>query len=308
MSLTVREVAAMAENQLREAGVPDYQHDARALLEFALGMSRKDIFMYWTNEIDEFHCDAYLDLAERRGRGEPLQYILGVQNFMGIDISVNENVLIPRQDTEVVVQNAKLIVESVLSKKKVQADSPHIYESLSGRKNWEILDLCCGSGAIGVAMAKLCTNVKKVVCTDISAQAVGVARENSRKAGVEKMMDFHVGDLFGALRKRAKFDMIISNPPYIRTDVIPGLQREVKDHEPLIALDGGADGLDFYRRIVSEAPSRLAKKGVLVMEIGYDQGDAVKSLLEESNAFPMIEIVKDFAGHDRAAIAVCGGK
>lgn len=308
LSLTVRDVAMMAENQLREAGVPDYANDARVLLEYALAMSKKDIFLYWTKELDEFHCERYLSLVQRRSGGEPLQYITGVQNFMGIDIAVNENVLIPRQDTETVVDNAKRIIDSTLTKKQVNPEGVHIFERIPGRKNWEVLDLCCGSGAIGIAIAAQCRNVKKVVCTDISPEAVGVARGNSRNAGVEKKMDFHVGNLFGALKKRDRFDMIISNPPYIRSDVIPGLQREVKDHEPLIALDGGEDGLDFYRQIIDEAPRRLSKAGVLVLETGYDQGEAVAEMIKETGAFSLIEILKDLAGNNRAVTAVLSHK
>lgn len=308
MSLTIREILTMAETQLREAEIPDYEHDARALLEYSFAMTRADVFMNWTREMDEFHCDRYLDIVERRGKGEPLQYILGSQSFMGIDIKVNESVLIPRQDTEVVVENAKYIAESKLTKKQIDPESPYIYEKLVGRKNWTVLDLCCGSGAIGIAMAKLCPNVKKVIGTDVSPDALVVARENANRAGVIKKMDFHVGDLFGALKKRAKFDMIISNPPYIRSDVIPTLQREVKDHEPMLALDGGEDGLDFYRRIVSEAPDRLEKQGVLVLEIGHDQGEALVDLIQETGRFAEVQVAKDYAGHDRCVIAVLKSK
>lgn len=304
MSLTVRELIEMAENQLREASVPDLEHDARALMKHAFEMSETDLFMYWTKEIDEFHCDNYLSLVQRRSAGEPLQYIIGVQNFMGIDFEVNENVLIPRQDTETVVENAKNLIDSTLSKKKTDPESEHIYENIPGRKNWTVLDLCCGSGAIGVSLARLCPNTKKVICTDVSPAAVGVARENAIKAGVEKKMDFHVGDLFGALKKRDKFDMVITNPPYIRSEVIQTLQREVKDHEPMIALDGGEDGLDFYRRIIEEAPSRLEKEGILVMEIGHDQAEAVRSLVEASGNFGKTEVLKDLAGNDRTLISI----
>ena len=184
--LRLKDLLAMGENQLEQANVPDYAHDARALMEFAFNLDRSQMFMKWADDIDDVWCDNYLDIVHRRALGEPLQYITGVQNFMGIDFKVNENVLIPRQDTERVVENARLIVESKTTKKTADPESPYIYETVAARKNWKILDLCCGSGAIGISMAKLCPNVKKVLCTDISGEALAVAKENAKAAGVEK--------------------------------------------------------------------------------------------------------------------------
>ncbi len=302
--LRLKDLLAMGENQLEQAGVPDYAHDARALMEFAFNLDRSQMFMKWSDDIDDTWCDRYLDIVHRRTLGEPLQYITGVQNFMGIDFRVSENVLIPRQDTERLVENARLIVESKTTRKTADPESPHIYEAVAARKNWRILDLCCGSGAIGISMAKLCPNVKKVLCTDISEAALAVAKENSAAAGTGKKVDFAAGDMFEALGKKAKFDMIISNPPYIESSIIPTLQREVREHEPLLALDGGADGLDFYRTIISQAPGFLDKKGILMLEIGYNQAEQISAMLEETEAFAKTEIVRDYGGNSRVVCAL----
>lgn len=302
--LRLKDLLAMGENQLEQANVPDYAHDARALMEFAFNLDRSQMFMKWADDIDDVWCDNYLDIVHRRALGEPLQYITGVQNFMGIDFKVNENVLIPRQDTERVVENARLIVESKTTKKTADPESPYIYETVAARKNWKILDLCCGSGAIGISMAKLCPNVKKVLCTDISGEALAVAKENAKAAGVEKKTEFASGDMFEALGKRAKFDMIISNPPYIESSIIPTLQREVREYEPMLALDGGEDGLDFYRTIIEQAPGFLDKKGILMLEIGYNQAEQISAMLEETDAFSKTEIVRDYGGNNRVVCAL----
>ena len=273
-------------------------------MEFAFNFDRSQMFMKWSDDIDDTWCDRYLDIVHRRALGEPLQYITEVQNFMGIDFRVNENVLIPRQDTERLVENARLIVESKITKKTVDPASPHIYETVAARKNWKVLDLCCGSGAIGISMAKLCPNVKKVLCTDISEAALAVAKENAATAGVGKKVDFAAGDMFEALGKKAKFDMIISNPPYIESSIIPTLQREVREHEPMLALDGGADGLDFYRTIIAQAPGYLDKKGILMLEIGYNQAEQISSMLEETEVFAKTEIVRDYGGNNRVVCAL----
>ena len=304
MGLTFRELRTMAETQLKDADVPDYENDAEIIMEYCFGMNRTDLFMNKDREIDEDRCNNYLDLVYRRSKREPLQYITGTQCFMGIDFKVTPDVLIPRQDTEKVVTNARVIIESKNTKRNRVLSSPYIYEWMVGRKNWKVLDLCTGSGAIGVSLAKLCPNLKKVVMTDISEKAVSIARTNAALAGVDKKTSFLTGDLFEPLKKKEKFDMIVSNPPYIPSDVIPTLMPEVKDNEPVSALDGGEDGLTYYRRIVSEAPLRLEKEGILVLEIGHDQGPAVQNILEETGNYQKTEIVKDYGGNDRVIIAV----
>jgi release factor glutamine methyltransferase len=183
-------------------------------------------------------------------------------------------------------------------------------ESFVEKPNFkDVLDLCTGSGAIGVSIAKLNGNVK-VTCSDLSEKALETAKGNAIANGL-KSVKFEQGDLFapfcGKLGKK-KFDFIISNPPYIESEVIQTLQTEVKDHEPMMALDGGVDGLDFYKRIAEEAPNHLKKGGVLMMEIGYNQGEAVCQLLEESEKFQKVLCLKDLAHKDRIVVGLLKSK
>ena len=216
MLITFGEVLEIGIHRLQEAKIADAKRDAENLL----------LFLHRNDGTDEYQADAYFDLIDRRAAGEPLQYIVGSQEFMGLPFKVNESVLIPRQDTETLVE---LALEKAKEKKR----------SLS------VLDMCCGSGAIAVSIAHFLPKAKVTAC-DISAEALEIARKNAEKNGLGSRIDFRESDLFH-VKKRKKiiqmketFDMILSNPPYIPTDVIGTLQTEIKDHEPLTALDGGA--------------------------------------------------------------------
>lgn len=288
MLITFGEVLEVGIRRLQEAKVADAKRDAESLLLFLMHEDRKFLFLHRNDGTDEYQADAYFDLIDRRAEGEPLQYIVGNQEFMGLPFDVNESVLIPRQDTETLVE---LALEKAKEKKRSLA----------------VLDMCCGSGAIAVSIAHFLPKAKVTAC-DISAEALAVARKNAEKNGLGGRIDFRESDLFH-VKKRNKiiqmketFDMILSNPPYIPTDVIGTLQTEIKDHEPLTALDGGADGLDFYRRISQDASVNLKKGGFLILEIGSDQADSVSSLLEASEDYEDIEIHKDLAGLDRVVI------
>lgn len=300
MSLPLKELIKIGIRQLQDAGIGDYERDAKELYCFLDKLDSVGLMMHWQDVLQDNQCEAYFKLIERRAAGEPLQYITGTQEFMGFSFNVNPSVLIPRQDTETMVEDA---VE-LLTKGTLRGEE---YAKASDFK--EVLDLCCGSGAIGVSIAKLCGKVK-VTCSDISEEAVKTAKQNGLDNGC-KSVKFEKSDLFdafcGKLSKK-KFDFIISNPPYIEREVIPTLQREVKDHEPIMALDGGMDGLDFYRRIAEDAPAHLYKNGVLMLEIGYNQNEAVTSLLEETEKFCNIMCLKDLAGKDRIVIAKLKGK
>lgn len=295
MSLPLKELIKIGQTQLKEAGVGDADRDARDLYCFLDKIDAVGLMMHWQDTLQDNACEAYFDLVQRRAAGEPMQYITGVQEFMGIPFKVTAQVLIPRQDTETMVEDAIEAIE-----KGTLRGRPFIKAAAIK----EVLDLCTGSGAIGVSIAKMCPKIK-VVCSDISSEALKIAEENAQTSGC-KSIKFQEGDLFspfcGKLRKK-KFDLIITNPPYIQTDVIPTLQREVKDHEPMSALDGGKDGLDFYRRIAVEAPSHLNKNGVLMMEIGYDQRISVTELLQETAKFSDIICLQDLAGKDRIIAA-----
>jgi release factor glutamine methyltransferase len=289
MSLIIKELLQIGESALSKAGCMDPRIDAELLMMYLLKIDRQQLFLMSPNLLDEKNCEAYFKLLDVRAGGMPVQYITGEQEFMGITFKVNEDVLIPRQDTETLVEEAVRMVKELTAQKKAP------------RGGWQALDLCCGSGAIGISLCKLVKGVK-VTAGDISGRAVDVARENARNAGVAGQMKFVEGDLFNPLRKgigRARFHLILSNPPYIRRDLIPALQRGIVEHEPLIALDGGEDGLDFYRRITAEAPAYLRPEGMLFLETGYDQGEAVCALARATGRFEDITVIKDLAGHDR---------
>jgi release factor-specific protein-(glutamine-N5) methyltransferase len=212
-------------------------------------------------------------MIDRCNKGEPLQYVLGNANFYGREFEVNEWTLIPRMETELVCEQA----------------------ILHTNKGSRVLDLCCGSGAIGLTIkAETGANV---VLTDISPNAVKVAKRNAKKLGLSPSI--LCGDMFSKVE--GKFDVIVSNPPYIATAVVPTLDAKVKNYEPHTALDGGADGLDFYRTIAQQAPQYLKQGGVLVLEIGFDQGEAVAGLLQDG--FANVQVKKDYSGNDRIVIA-----
>ncbi len=289
MSLIIKELIQIGETALAKAGCMDPRIDAEIIMMFMLKLDKQQLFIKSPTLLDEKTCDAYFKLIDVRAGGTPVQYITGEQEFMGITFKVNENVLIPRQDTETLVEEVINDIKDLLIKKK------------SPRGGFQILDLCCGSGAIGVSLCKLVKDAR-VTGTDVSGKAIAVAMENAKNAGVGKLMKFVESDLFASLRKgigSVKFNIIASNPPYVRREIIPTLQREIYEHEPLLALDGGEDGLDFYRRIIAAAPDYLKPDGLLYLEIGHDQGSDVCALAEEFGRFEDITVVRDLVGHDR---------
>ncbi|MDR0854086.1 MAG: peptide chain release factor N(5)-glutamine methyltransferase [Clostridiales Family XIII bacterium] len=282
MGLTIKELIPIGERLLSEGGVEDYKIDAEALLSHAIGYDKNKIFMNWAAEIDFKHTEVYFDLLNLRAKGTPLQYITGEQYFMGRRFSVNESVLIPRPETEGLVESITEYMKQVGNVKT-------------------LLDIGTGSGAIAISLAKVFPSVK-VTAVDISEEALKVARQNAKALGAEKNITFIKSDLFSAIKTGAlgkKFDIIVSNPPYISSGEIAGLQREVKEHEPLLALDAGEDGLIFFRRIAEEAKPYFKKKAALFFEIGAEQGEAVSSILEEAGSYSGIEVRKDLAGLDR---------
>lgn len=265
----------------------DPRLDAELLLCHLLRTDRGYFFTHGSTPLDDDRCDMFFGLVDRRAAGEPVQYIVGTQEFMGLRFAVDSRVLIPRQDTELLVEEA---IEELKAMKKPMG-------------GFEALDLCCGSGAIGISLSYYVPKLA-VTAADISMGALEVAKQNASGYASAKNIQFVQSDLFGAFARNRKgegkkrFDMILSNPPYIRSDVIPTLQREVKEHEPMLALDGGDTGLDFYIRILAQAPAFLKKNGVLMLEIGHDQADAVCVLAEQGGGF-QAEVKKDLAGHDR---------
>lgn len=302
MSLSVKEILNIGKRQLEECGIADAAIDCKLLYCYMMNVTTVQLILEYQKVLPDSLCDEYFKLLDRRSSGVPLQHITGTQDFMGLEFNVNEHVLIPRQDTETMVEDAISVIrdnllrgEPLLEKKK---------------KDWDILDLCCGSGAIGISLADFCGNVK-VTCSDLSTDALAVARENAAKLGASKKVDFKQGNLLEPFKgrfKNKKFDMIISNPPYIKSEVIPTLQTEVRDHEPMMALDGGESGLDFYEEITKNAADCLKKDGVLMFEIGHDQSEAVQALMAETGRFEKISGYKDLAGRDRIVVGVLAGK
>ncbi|WP_343209201.1 peptide chain release factor N(5)-glutamine methyltransferase [Anaerolentibacter hominis] len=255
---------------LLKSGVAEAELDARYLLEECCHISHVEFLTNKKDYVPREQEEAYKAAIRRRIERVPLQYITGKQEFMGLPFRVNPSVLVPRQDTEV-------LVETVL----------HV----CGNKH--VLDLCTGSGCIAVSLAKL-GGCASVTASDISAEALSVAKENAAINQVP--VRFVMSDLFEKIEN--SFDIIVSNPPYIPTGVLETLMPEVSKYEPRIALDGLEDGLHFYREIIRQADGYLTAAGALYFEIGYDQGDQVRLLMEEAG-YSNIEIVKDYTGMDR---------
>lgn len=270
--MTLREAYEYGQGELKFAGIEDAAVDAWYLLEFVTGISRAMYFLNMQKEMSVEQEEAYRSYIGRRTSHIPLQHITGVQEFMGLEFCVNEHVLVPRQDTEV-------LVESVL-------------DMLEPGMN--VLDMCTGSGCILISLLKHSENQITGVGIDISEEALQVARKNLDKIGVRA--ELIQSDLFEKVS--GQYDIIVSNPPYIRTAVIEELKEEVKFHDPFLALDGKEDGLYFYRKIVEKSPEFLKQGGKLCFEIGHDQGEDVKRLMEEAG-FVGVTIKKDLAGLDR---------
>lgn len=287
---TFRELLRQGTDILEQSGRENAAYDARELLLYSFDLEWSCLLLRYEETAEEEGCARYLGLIEQRASGEPLQYITGSQIFCGFPIKVNEHVLIPRQDTEV-------LVETVLEELKKAPEEPknNAPEGLS------LLDLCTGSGCIAVALAKLYA-FSEVTAADLSEQVLLTAEENAKTNGAE--IRFVRSDLFGALES-CTYDIITCNPPYIPTDVVKTLSEEVRDHEPSMALDGGEDGLDFYRRLAEECPGHLKPGGRVFFEIGADQGKAVSGLLETAG-FQKVRVIQDLAGLDRVVTGVKG--
>ena len=274
--MTFREALNWGKEKLQHAGIPEYDLDAWLLLEHVSGLSRAMYFVRDREEMEESCREQYEEAIRKRESRVPLQHITGVQEFMGYEFHVNEHVLIPRQDTEILVEEADQAADDTGAKR--------------------ILDVCTGSGCILLSLLKMNEN-RTGTGSDLSEPALKMAEENRRLLEIpEERAAFVQSDLFE--RIEGTYDMIVSNPPYIRTEEIRKLQEEVRLHDPYGALDGKEDGLYFYRRIISEAGGYFDHQGTLLFEIGYDQAEDVKRLMEEAG-YSQIYVKKDLAGLDR---------
>jgi len=286
--MTILELLNGSTNYLKGHQIENPRLNAELLLARSLNLSREELYIQLHGSLKEREKEALEKLVQRRISGEPLQYILEHQEFWSIDFKVDPRVLIPRPETELLVEQSLLIL-SENSFKRVPS----------------VLEIGTGSGAIAIALAKE-VKIIFLIATDISQDALVLAKENAKSAGVQHQIKFVNGDLFGPLRpskERKLFDLILSNPPYIIRPEIGSLAKEVRDYEPIIALDGGEDGLEFYRRLISQAPFYLREEGWLLLEIGQGQSLRVSKLMEEGGHFLNPECIPDLSGIERVVKA-----
>lgn len=274
--MTYRECYEQGCRTLQAAGIEEAALDARLLLEAVCGTDRNDLLVHGEQPVAPEAEEKYLNWIRQRAEHIPLQQLTGEQDFMGLTFNVNEHVLIPRQDTEI-------LVEEVLKE---------LHDGM------RVLDMCTGSGCILLSLLHY-SNDCEGLGVDLSAEALEVAGRNVLKVLTPEKTEhahFLQSDLFEKVE--GKFEIIVSNPPYIASAEVDRLMPEVRDHEPRMALDGTADGLEFYRRIIAEAGQYLVSSGMLFFEIGYDQGQAVSELMRE-HGYREVQVVQDYAGLDR---------
>ena len=271
--MKLSELYGLFVDTLNKSGFAEAESDSRLIFEYIAGIDRVKLTLEGDRELEPGVEEKLKAALDKRLTHMPVQYITGYQNFMGLEFMVSKDVLIPRMDTET-------LVEEVLR---------------LGLSNVRVLDICTGSGCILLSILKYVYG-SSGVGVDISDDALGVAKANSEALGIDAT--FIKSDMFENIPKDERFDIVVSNPPYIRSDVIGTLMSEVKDYEPLLALDGSEDGLKFYRIIADRAPEYLNNGGMLFLEIGYDQGAEVSALLSAAG-FMDVEVIKDLSGLDR---------
>ena len=281
--MTIKELLNQGIIMLKNEDIDGPKNKARAILQHTLKKSKEYTIIYDRNEVTKQERENYVKNIKRLISGEPLQYITGVQEFMKLNFIVNKDVLIPQPDTEILVEEVIKIANKM--------------------ENPIILDLCTGSGAIAVSLAKNIPNVK-IIATDISKKALEIAKYNAKLNGVLNSIDFIESNLYNKI-KNIKFDVIVSNPPYIATSEIQKLPKDVRQ-EPVIALDGGKDGLDFYRKIYDKGNEFLNRQGYICVEIGYNQREAVKKIIEKKQRYVETYCIKDLCENDRVIVTRIG--
>ncbi|MCI8637090.1 MAG: peptide chain release factor N(5)-glutamine methyltransferase [Clostridia bacterium] len=281
--MTIREAITKASIKLKTKNIDSPKQKARLLMQYVLHKNRQYLIVYDEKKLTPNQEERYFEGVSRMLQGIPLQHITHLQEFMKMNFYVNKDVLIPRQDTEVLVEEVIKIAKRINAKK--------------------ILDLCTGSGAIAISLAKYIEN-SQITATDISEKALEIAEKNAIEQKVDKQIAFLQSDLFNDIPKE-KYDIIVSNPPYIKKDVIKTLNQEVQK-EPIIALDGGIDGLKFYHKIISNSYEFLKYGGYLCLEIGYDQKIDVIELIEKEEKYVNTYGKKDLYDNDRIIITKVG--
>ena len=281
MSISISEALLEATKILNNTGVPEARREAGSLLSFILDKDRTFLLSHADDQLGEDSFVRFQESVERRAGGEPLQYITGIQDFFGREFCVTPDVLIPRPETE-------LLIEAAL-------------EVAGNNSTPLVCDVGTGSGCIAVTL--LCEiSGARAVAVDKSAAAIEIAKLNARNHSVTDRAMFAVSDCFRALDPAEhQFDLIVSNPPYVAEAMMAGLQREVRDHEPLVALSPGPDGLSIIRRLLQEAPAFLKANGNMILEIGFDQGEAVKALVDDDQ-WQLLEIMPDLQSIPRIVV------
>lgn len=279
--LKIKDVLSKGYQILKENDIESYIIDCQLLLQSVINKDKIYLIINMNEEIDNNSFKKFMSLVELRKKNMPVKYILGKCEFMGIDFIINEGVLIPRPDTEILVEEVLKIIDN--------------------EKLIKISDVGCGSGAIGISLGHYNKNIE-VDCYDISSYALENTKENIKLNNMQDRINVIYSDLLStAISKKLSYDLIVSNPPYIKNEDINTLMKDVKDYEPYTALAGGMDGLDFYRDITKQAVCALRPGGYICYEIGYDQMESVSKILKKSN-FEIIKRVKDLSGHDRVII------
>ena len=279
--MKIEELLRYGKEKLEKQKVEDTSIISRILMQYVLKIDRNKLIINKNDNVDINKENEYKEYIEKIIKGKPVQYITNNQEFMKLNFYVDENVLIPQPDTEILVEK--------------------VIKSIDIMENIEILDMCTGSGCVGISLAKNIKNTK-VTLVDISKEAIEIAKKNAIQNEVENKITFIQSDMFENVK--GKFDIIVSNPPYIKTNIIQTLDKQVQN-EPHIALDGGEDGLDFYKILINEAHKYLKKDGKIFLEIGYDQKQEVESLAKQSKHYKKIETIKDLSQNDRVIILEC---
>lgn len=278
--MKITEGLKLAREILARAGVAEPLREADSLLSLALGRSKAFLIAHPDYELSEEECELFKSYLERRAKREPMQYIRGSQEFYGLDFTISSDVLIPRPETELVVENA--------------------IKFLEGKANSRFCDVGIGSGCIAISILVNVKHVSAVGC-DISEKALQIAKQNAEKHGVSDRLELRLSDVFSSFANE-RFDLIVSNPPYISEEEFPSLQEEVRKYEPKNALLGGKDGLDIIGKMVTQSPQFLNSEGALIMEIGFGQSEKVLSFFDEKS-WSDVKVLRDFQGIPRVIFA-----
>lgn len=306
--MNIQEKLNQIVQELKQNNIEEPNLKAKIIIAHTLKIKKEQLLIQNKRKLTEEELKQINENNTKLIQGKPIQYITNSQEFMGLNFYVNEDVLIPQPDTEILVEETiKLIKKYKLNNVGVDhLDDPSktTYQSMSN--NIKILDLCTGSGCIAISIAKLMSNIvgndaisPQIIATDISEKALKIAKTNAKNNNVENKIKFIKSDMFKNINE--KFDVILSNPPYIETNTIKTLSKEVQN-EPKLALDGGKDGLNFYRIIAKNAHKHLNKNGIIMLEIGYNQRKAVTQIFEETKKYKNIECKKDYSNNDRIII------